>query len=273
MDHVITLTTEELVMLLSTANYQDEARVLFNSYSEPKSANELEAIFKTTVNQLRLKGLWDEEKHKLDLNPITDDMMDFIEIYVKCNYLLRATNEPKKAALIFHHVENDTWLYHYVDDQIIHEFAFMKYNEIPNTLREFYLFNFTDNESEYTFNLTDEQFDILSNPKKFKKVEKSFRGNALEKLSFEKFSIDLRENNNGMENISVFSLDEERELYLENLVFFFQSINGVWLSEYEHGKEIPVNIYLANSNKWEEVLEAIQIFVGKLVNDDVTNQI
>lgn len=214
-----------------------------------------------------MKGIWDEEKHQKELNPISDETMSFLEIYANCEYMIRATNESKKAVLVFHYVKEDTWLYHYIDDNVIHEFAFMKEEEIPGTLREFYSFTFKDREMEYSFNLTDKQYDILSNPKKQKKLEKSFAGTSLEKIAFEKFLPELEINNHTMENISLFSIDKNRQLYLQNAAFFFNSASGVWLSEYEHDKDIPVKIYLANKEKWEEILDGVRNFSSDLIKE------
>ncbi|PLR79047.1 hypothetical protein CU633_02355 [Bacillus sp. V3-13] len=266
MDHIITMTTEELTILLSSADFSDEARELIHNSIKPKGASELEAIFKTTVNQLRMKGIWDELQHQLGLNPINEDTMSFLEIYANSKYMVRATNGKKKAALIFHYVEDDTWLYHFVDDEIIHEFAFMKESEIPGSLADFYSFSFPEgNKERLSFNLTDKSFDLLSNPQKQKKVEKSFKGNQNEKESFEFFLDDLTAHNHQMENISVFSIGESRQLSLENLVFFFQAGKGVWLTEYEKEKEQPVNIQLADKEKWQEILEGVQTFSSQLI--------
>lgn len=267
MDHIITMTTEELGVLLSTADYDEEARIMIHDFIKPKGESELIAIFNTTVNQLRMKGIWNEENHKNELNPISEETMTFLEIYANCEYMIRATNESKKANLVLHYVKEDTWLYHYIDDNVIHEFAFMKEEEIPNTLKEFYSYSFTTNEYDYSFYLTDKQFDILSNPKKQKKVEKSFTGTSLERLSFEKFLPDLEANNHMMENISLFSIDKNRQLYLQNAAFFFNSNSGVWLSEYEHEKEVPVKIHLANEEKWDDILDGVRTFSTELIKE------
>lgn len=198
---------------------------------------------------------------------ISEETMSFLEIYANCEYMIRATNEGKKANLVLHYVKEDTCLYHYIDDNVIHEFAFMKEEEISGTLREFYSFTFKDNEIEYSFNLTDKQFDILSNPKKQKKVEKSFTGTSLERMAFEKFLPELEKNNHTMENISLFSIDKNRQLYLQNAAFFFNSASGVWLSEYEHDKDIPVKIHLANEEKWEEILDGVRTFSSDLIKE------
>ncbi|MFC0272702.1 hypothetical protein ACFFIX_14800 [Metabacillus herbersteinensis] len=266
MDHIITMTKEELTILLITADLHEEARELLYDPIKTKNTGEIEAIFQTTVNQLRMKGIWDEPNHQMGLNPINEETMKFLEIYANSNVIIRAINSKKNANLIFHYVEEDTWLYHFVDDEVIHEFAFMTESEIPSTLRDFYSFSLlNENQNQLSFNLSDKSFDLLSNPKKQKLVEKKFKGNPQEKEAFEHFLVDLSAHKHQMENISLFSIDEASQLYMENIVFFFQAEKGVWLSEYEHEKELPLKIQHADDQKWEEILEGVQSYSRQLI--------
>ncbi|EIT86850.1 hypothetical protein A374_04729 [Fictibacillus macauensis ZFHKF-1] len=267
MDTIISMTSEELGVLLSTAEFDDESRIMIHDFIKPKGERELVAIFNSTVNQLRMKGIWDEEKHKKELNPISEEIMTFLKVYSNYRYMIRATNEWKKATLVLRYVKEDTWLYQYIDDEIIHNFAYISEVEIPEVLKEFYAYSFIENEYDAIFYLSDKEFDLICNPKKQKKVEKSFTGTSLEKMSFEKFMVDLHTNYHARESICVLSYDEGGQLQLLNGAYFFYAPNGVWLTEYEHEKEVPVKIHLAHEETWDEILYGVRLFSSNLIKE------
>ena len=268
MENTFTFTAEELIVMLSVAGFDEEAKSLVENASISTGTKELEVMFNSTIAQLKIKGIWDKEKEKQEINPIADEVISFLEIYANTRFLIRATHEEQRALLIFHYIDFDKWLYHYVEENSIHRFTFISEKDIPNHIKNFYNFqtNWTTN-SNLSFSLTDRQFDSLKKPKNVKKIKNELKGPDLEAFSL--FQQDLTAQGFEMDNISVFYINEKKQLLLENIGFIFFSDQGIWLTQYEPESGNPVRIKLASEQEWDEYLENVYFFTASLINERV----
>lgn len=258
MKHVLTCTTEELALLVTLCGYPSVAKGIAEAAIGEKSPDEWTAIMETTVHQLQLKQFWDFEREKRDEIPLSDEMQEFIHQYVRSQWLLRCSNAPNLSLLMFHHVEENTWLTHMIDRDIIHEFAYVSSEDIPSIIKDYYSFATNRFDEFADFNLSDKAFDLLSRKEKLKKVRRISTFSAEQQRSFEQFIEDLDRQEWSLYNISFFHVPSpEEEPFIENIVFFLPSVNGVWMIEYTEHPSTPVQIHLGSKEEWEDQLMGI----------------
>jgi len=268
MENTFTFTAEELIVMLSVAGFDDEAKSLVESASISTGTKELTVLFNSTISQLKTKGIWDKAKERREVNPIADEVISFLEIYANTRFLIRATNERQEAMLVFHYIDFDKWLYHYIEDNSIHHFAFISEKDIPHHIKNFYNFQtHWNNTFNLSFSLTDRQFDSLKNPKNIQKIKDEIEGS--DKEAFIIFQQDLTAQGLEMDNIAVFYISEKRELLLENIGFICLSDQGIWLIQYEPESRYPVHIKLAREQEWDEYLESVYSFTADLIKERV----
>ncbi|MBD3108388.1 hypothetical protein IEO70_08410 [Bacillus sp. AGMB 02131] len=212
MENTFTFTAEELIVMLSVAGFDEEAKSSVENASISTGTKELEVMFKSTIARLKMKGIWDKEKEEQEINPLADEVISFLEIYANTRFLIRATHEEQKALLIFHYIDFDKWLYHYVEENSIQRFTFISEKNIPNHIKNFYNFqtNWTT-DSNLSFSLTDHQFDSLKKPKNVKKIKSELEGLDLE--AFSVFQKGLIAQWDKTENISVFYINEKNNYF------------------------------------------------------------
>ncbi|MDQ0230665.1 hypothetical protein [Metabacillus malikii] len=258
MNHLLTCTTEELALMVSVAGFPDVAKGIAETAIGDKSENEWLAIMEATSHQLMMKRMWDpalEEKGEI---PLSHETMKFIEKYVHSGRMLRCSNAPQQSALMLHHYEDEEWLMHIIDRDIIHEFAMIRSNQVSEVIRDYYGIEFPQFAGEHRFALTDEAFDQLSNQDKVETVKNQSKFTEAEKTSFSLFIEDLQTFNWTLFNISNFSMSlKEDEMYLENILFFLPSKHGIWISEYTEDEHTPVYIHLAEQKEWQDMLDGI----------------
>lgn len=258
MNHILTCTTEELALLVTLSGYPRVAKGIAEAAVGEKNPAEWTAMMEATIHQLQLKQYWDFDKEKRDEIPLSDEMQQFITQYVQSNWMLRCSNIVNHNILMFHHIEQDTWLTHLIERDVIHEFAYITSNEIPNLIKDYYSFSTNRFDEFADINLSDQAFDLLSNKDKLKKVRKLSSFTPKQELSFDRFVEDLENQAWSLYNISFFHIpNQEAEPYLENIVFFLPSINGVWIVEYTDHPSTPVNISLGSTKEWTQLLEGI----------------
>ncbi|WP_019244415.1 MULTISPECIES: hypothetical protein [Bacillus] len=269
MKHVLTCTTEELAIMVSVSGHPSIAKGIAEASMGSKSEKEWVAIMEATVHQLIMKQMWDEEQDDKGVTPLLPETTQFIEKYVGSKRMIRCSNAPQKSVLMLHHYQEDDWLFHLIDRDIIHEFAIISSSEIKEIIKEYYGISFLQYGGEQTFSLTDKAFDWISNPKKIDKVRKSSMFTQKEEDSFNLFVEDLHTFDWTLFNISNFSIVTlEDEMYLENILFFLPSKRGVWISEYTDDTKTPVHIYLADDEEWNTILTGI----GDWVDYQIQNQ-
>lgn len=259
MEHLLTCTTEELALMVSVAGYHGIAKGIAEPVIGNKSEKEWVAVLEATTTQLMMKNMWNQENELRGGSPLTKETTDFIEKYIHSKRMLRCSNAPQKSVLLLHHYQEDDWLLHVIDRDIIHEFALISSSELKETVKEYYGVAFTEYAGEHTFSLTDKAFDALSNPKKIDKVLKKAHFTQQEQESFSLFTEDLQTFEWTLFNISnlkIENLDTE-EVFLENIIFFLPSKHGVWIAEYTENPDTPIHIYLANLQEWDAILTGI----------------
>jgi len=159
---------------------------------------------------------------------------------------------------MLHHIEEETWMSHVIDRDIIHEFAYIGRDEIPNQIQDYYSFSPVPLEESLTFQLTDEAFDLLSHQQNMGKVRKMSRFSPGEEQSFQRFVEDLEADHWSLYNISLFHIPGiEATPILEDIVFFLPSSTGVWVAKYTDNKAKPVTIQLRNGEQWSDLLKDI----------------
>jgi hypothetical protein len=159
---------------------------------------------------------------------------------------------------MLHHIENDTWMSHIIDRDIIHEFAYTKAADIPSIIRNYYSFTEEGIERAQMFYLSDQAFDLLSEHQNIKKVRKISSFSPEEEQSFQLFLDDLESQGWSLYNISMFyNPSIERDPILENIVFFLPSRRGIWVVEYTDHPTAPVKIELNTYEQWCDLLNGI----------------
>ncbi|MCD7034180.1 hypothetical protein LRR81_08035 [Metabacillus sp. GX 13764] len=258
MDFQFTCTTEELAVLASLSGYPEFAKgIAAASYSERTEA-EWNVATDVTIPHLIMKGIWNEEREANGLNPLTDNMQEFIKAYAESRRMIRCSNPLYSSSFVFHKVQQNTWLVHSIYKDIIHDFSFAEAEEIPRLIKEYYNFEITGDHSSSSFSLTDAEFDALSQAENAEQVLNGREFSEQHKSAYHKFTADLKENNWSLFNISNFVLAEsEEDTYLENIIFFLPSDNGVWIAEYTEDPAYPVAVTLEQAEEWTQRVNGV----------------
>ncbi|MBA4537893.1 hypothetical protein H1Z61_12320 [Bacillus aquiflavi] len=268
MKHLLTCTNEELVLLVGLCGHARFTKMLIDGLTGEKSLKEWEAIVDTTVHQLMLKQIWDEERNKRNEIPLSDEMQKFIHSYVNSKWIIRCPNIEKQGVLIFHYIEESTWLLHLVDREILHEFAYVEQEEISKLIQDYYSFSDESLDANEQFRLTDEAFDLLSEKRNLKKVRKMSTFLEEEGTSFELFIDDLKKNEWFLNNISCLHIPSlEDDPLLTDIVFFLPSSKGVWVVKYTDDQTAPVLIQLKGLEQWHALLENVG-HTASLINEE-----
>jgi hypothetical protein len=245
MNHILTCTSEELALMVSLSGYDSVAKGIAEAAIGKKNEQEWIAIMEATSKQLIMKRILDEERDAKGENPLTEEMLHFITNYVQSKRMIRCSNTPAKSVMMIHHYENDDWLLHLIEKDIIHEFSIISSDEMDHYMKEYYGIQKLHTTENRSFILSEKNFDRLSNPDKLKKVRKSSKFTTEEEISFDLFAEDLRRFEWTLFNISNFGIVSlEDEMYLENILFFLPSSQGIWLSEYRDDSE-TIHFHLA----------------------------
>ncbi|MHA7138141.1 hypothetical protein ACRTEV_12850 [Rossellomorea arthrocnemi] len=265
MNHILTCTSEELALMVSLSGYDSVAKGIAEAAIGKKTEQEWIAIMEATSKQLIMKRILDEERDARGENPLTEEMLHFIKNYVESKRMIRCSNTPAQSVLMIHHYENDDWLLHLIEKDIIHEFSIISSDEMDHYMNEYYGIQKLHTKEHRSFILSEKNFDRLSNPDKLKKVRKSSKFTPEEEISFDLFTEDLKRFEWTLFNISNFGIVSlEDEMYLENILFFLPSTQGIWLSEYSDDSA-TVHFYLADEKEWEDMLRSIGEFASHLV--------
>ncbi|MDQ0999688.1 hypothetical protein QFZ28_000088 [Neobacillus niacini] len=258
MDYIMTCTSAELALLVTLSGYPGVAKGIAEASVGEKRQKEWEAIMEVTTHQLILKQLWDDEKESKGEIPLKDEIQQFIQRYVESKWMIRCSNKGQSNILMLHHIENDTWMSHIIDRDIIHEFAYTKVADIPSIIRNYYSFTEEGIERAQMFYLSDQAFDLLSEHQNIKKVRKISSFSPEEEQSFQLFLDDLESQGWSLYNISMFyNPSIERDPILENIVFFLPSRRGIWVVEYTDHPTAPVKIELNTYEQWCDLLNGI----------------
>src|SRR3954451_421168 len=113
-------------LLVGETGYPGVAKGIGEASVGEKGQKEWEAIMEVTTHQLILKQLWDDERELKGEIPLRDEIQQFIQNYVESKWMIRCSNKEQSNILMIHHIENDTWMSHIIDRDIIHEFAYIK---------------------------------------------------------------------------------------------------------------------------------------------------
>ncbi|PLR92663.1 hypothetical protein [Bacillus sp. T33-2] len=259
MQYLMTCSTEELALLVTMCDYPHVAKGIAEASLGEKSPEEWEAIMESASRQLMVKGFWDDEKFESGEVPLADEMQEFIKQYVESKGMLRCSDAPRESVLMLHHLEGQSWLSHTIHRDIIHEFVYITNEEIPETIKQYYSFEFDGQLSDpIHFSLSDEAFDLLSDPAAQEKVCFMSDFSKEEQQGYERFVGDLQSKNWMLYNISFFHIpDLKEDPSLENITFFLPSQSGMWMIEYNDKQARPVQVQLAGSDEWNSLLKGI----------------
>jgi hypothetical protein len=254
----MTCTTEELALLLNLCKYPDASSGILEGSGITRTDDEWNAVMEATIHQLILKKMLVEENLNSDEIPLTAEMFLFIKSYVNSRWMIRCSNPPTQSVLMLHYIENNNWLSHIIDRDIIHEFAYVHENEIPNLISDYYSFDLQNIDLPNEFKLSDESFDSLVTPNNINYIKKSSEFKKQEEESFNLFINDLKNHNWSLFNISFFNIESlYGDPYLENIQFFLPSIKGIWVIEYIEKASKSVLIRRIKINEWAGILENI----------------
>lgn len=254
----MTCTSAELALLVTLSGYPGVAKGIAEASVGEKGQKEWEAIMEVTTHQLILKQLWDDERELKGEIPLRDEIQQFIQNYVESKWMIRCSNKGQSNILMIHHIENDTWMSHIIDRDIIHEFSYIKDADISNVIRNYYAFSEEGIEGAQLFQLSDQAFDLLSEHTNARKVSKISSFSPEEEQSFRSFLDDLESQGWSLYNISMFHNPSiERDPILENIVFFLPSVKGIWVVEYTNHPTAPVKIALNTFEQWCDLLNGV----------------
>ncbi|MEH7272668.1 hypothetical protein [Neobacillus vireti] len=258
MDYIMTCTSAELALLVTLSGYPGVAKGIAEASVGEKGQKEWEAIMEVTTHQLILKQLWDDERELKGEIPLKDEIQHFIKGYVESKWMIRCSNKGQSNILMIHQIDNDTWMTHIIDRDIIHEFAYIKGADISSVIRNYYSFSEVGFERAQMFQLTDQAFDLLSEHRNAGKVRKLSSFSLEEEQSFRIFLDDLESQNWSLYNISMFHNPSiERDPILENIVFFLPSERGIWVVEYTDHPIAPVKVALNTFEQWCDLLNGV----------------
>ncbi|MEC0695916.1 hypothetical protein [Bacillus atrophaeus] len=258
MKHLMTCTSEELAILVTLCDFPDVAKGIAEASLGKKSKKEWDAVADATVNQLILKQYWDEEKSAKDENPLSEEMQKFITSYVNSKQMIRCSNLKNKNVLMLHYLEKEIWLFHIIDRDIIHEFAYAEQHEIADLIKDYYHFSVNEELLPLELRLSDKCFDWLSNKDMTEKVRKKSSFSIDEEESFNQLITDLESNEWALNNISNFYIPHlDDNPFLQNVMFFIPSTHGIWVAEYKEDMEKPVHISLQTLEQWYALLKDI----------------
>ena len=264
MKPILTCTTEELALLVTFSGYPEVGKGIAESSLGNQSPEVWDSVMQATIHQLILKQLWDYEREAINETPISIEMETFIRSYVESKWMIRCSHHPEQHILMIHKVDGDTWLSHLIDRDIIHEFAYVTSDELAGHIREYYSYKDIQFTEDQSFNLTEEDFDQLSNRKNVEKLAVDTYFLPEEKAAFSQFLKALDTQNWSLNNISVFNLpDLEADPLLTNIMFFLPSINGIWIVEYTDAEDRPVHVHLHPYEGWVEMLETVPFVIGE----------
>ncbi|WP_071460684.1 hypothetical protein [Bacillus massilinigeriensis] len=258
MNFLMTCTTEELALFVSLCGFPGEGRGIAESSFGRKSGKEWDAIIETTIHQLMVKDLWDEEKAENDEVPFPEDLQKFIIQFTKSNWIVRCSDFPRESVLMIHHLEGEEWTAQIIHKDIVHEFYLLKTSEIPSFIQEYYSFPIFEGETKEFF-LTEKGFNVLSDQNKLHKVRKMSNFTAEEEEAFNYFMEDLGQYNWSLFNIAFFHIPNlESDPYMQNIFFFLPSNKGMWLVEYSDDTEKSVRVRLEPFSEWKATIEGVQ---------------
>jgi hypothetical protein len=262
MKPVLTCTTEELALLVTFSGYPEVGKGIAESSLGNQSSEVWDSVMQATIHQLILKQLWDYEREANGEAPISQEMETFIKSYVESKWMIRCSHQPEQHILMIHKVDGDKWLSHLIDRDIIHEFAYVTSDELPGHIKEYYSFNDIQSKTGLAFNLTEEDFDQLSNRKNVEKLAVDTYFLPEEAAALNQFLIELDALNWSLNNISVFNLpDLEADPLLTNIIFFLPSNNGIWIVDFTEAEDRPVHVQLHPYERWEDMLETVPFVI------------
>jgi hypothetical protein len=258
MKPLLACTTEELALLVTFSGYPGAGKGIAESSMRDLSPDKWESVMQATIHQLMLKQLWDYEREANGEAPVSVEMEAFIKSYVESQWMVRCSNVPEQHILMIHKIDEETWLSHLIDRDIIHEFAYITSDELPAHIIDYYSFTDIKFEKGLSFHMTDQDFDMLSDKKNLEKLETNTYFTPDERVAFNQFKLALESKQWSLNNISMFNLPSlEEDPLLMNIMFFLPSSKGIWVVEYTDHAETPVHVQLHSYDTWMEMLQGI----------------
>ncbi|RSD27003.1 hypothetical protein [Mesobacillus subterraneus] len=263
MKPLLACTTEELALLVTFSGYPGVGKGIAESSLGILSPDKWDSVMQATIHQLMLKQIWDYDREAIGEAPISVEMETFIKSYVESEWMVRCSNVPEQHILMVHRINDETWLSHLIDRDIIHEFAYVTSDELPSHIEEYYSFTDVQFKSGLSFKLTEGDFDQLSNRKNIEKLAVDTYLAPEEKAAFNHFLEALDVRDWSLNNISVFNLPNlEADPSLTNIMFFLPSMHGIWIIDYTEAEDRPVHVELHPYEGWVDMLKTVPVIIG-----------
>lgn len=264
MKPLLACTTEELALLVTFCGYPAVGKGIAESSMDGLTPEKWESVMQATIHQLMLKQIWDYEREAKNDIPLSVEMETFIKSYVESQWMIRCSYVPEQHILMIHKIDEETWLSHLIDRDIIHEFAYITTDELPSHIKEYYSFKDIHFAGGMSFRLTEQDFDLLSDKSNLSKLEADTYLSPEEHVAFNEFTNALGSKQWSLNNISLFNLPTlESDPMLTNIMFFLPSSKGIWIVEYTNESERPVHIHLGSNEEWKDMLDG----VGQIASD------
>ncbi|WP_139378318.1 hypothetical protein [Mesobacillus jeotgali] len=264
MKPLLACTTEELALLVTFCGYPEVGKGIAESSMGGLTPEKWESVMQATIHQLMLKQIWDYEREVNNEVPISKEMETFIKSYVGSRWMIRCSSVPEQHILMIHKIDEEIWLSHLIDRDIIHEFAYITSEELASHIKEYYSFQDIDFADDMSFQLTENDFDLLSNRSNISGLEAYTYLSSEESKAFNEFTNSLDLKQWSLNNISMFNLpDLDADPMLTNIVFFLPSLKGIWIVEYTNESERPIHINLRSNEVWEDMLDGL----GQIASD------
>lgn len=258
MKPLLACTTEELALLVAFCGYPEVGKGIAESSMESLTPENWQSVMQATIHQLMLKQIWDYEREANNEAPISKEMESFIKSYVESQWMIRCSHVPEQHILMIHKMDEDTWLFHLIDRDIIHEFAYITSEELPSHIKEYYSFTNINFAGSMSFQLTEQDFDLLSDKSNLSKLKAYTYLSPEENKAFNEFTNALGSKQWSLNNISLFNLPTlEADPMLTNIMFFLPSSKGIWVVEYSEDLERPVHIHLRSYEEWGAMLDEV----------------
>ncbi len=257
----MTLTLEELGLCLMLCGYEEAAAGLVKPTLGEKTDPEWEAIFETASHSLLAKGIWDIERQKQEQIPLKAEIVAFISSYIESSKMLRFTKEKDgiEQYLMFHSLEEDEWIYHYVWETVCHDFSLVKTSQLQGLIDEFYDVESNALQDNLSIIVPEEVMVTLS--------QENLQQSSVEQLTslvdtrnqklFSAFLQDLKEHPSSIDNVSVTYLPSPTEYpTIMDVMFILSHKERLWvISQHDEEQGRPIYLTSCSYQAWTEEVE------------------
>lgn len=218
-------------------------------YGYPEAARTLVPSFMTE------SGLSTESSEE---SPMEQSIRQLIHDYMNATQWIRCSHLAQRQTLLLRHIQNEEWLLQRIGPGEQHEFIYIKQQEMPWRIAQFYRLPTNPLAQSRECRLTVAMFDRLCVPEQIDQFPR-FDHLPHDEEDFQHLIDDLQcRQQSTLDHISQFTICNNKKHHtLQNIVFFLPSTGGVWIAQRDDQTERPIVIRLYSHEDWLSLLEVI----------------